>query len=119
MSILKNISYWAKSNPKKARAIILISHFLIALNAILLGMLFYVMDFGELNWLVWMTAIFTLLIYALYPRNQSREQYVDTYTRRKILDFCFVLCTAFAISFGVCNYLLIMSQHLMSVQVHL
>lgn len=105
MRYLKNISFWAKSNPKKSRILIMVLHLLIAINAVALGVLFYVCDFGHANWLVWMIAIFSLVVYAMYPRNERKGQSSNSYGRRKILEFSAVLCCAFAISFGLSNFL--------------
>lgn len=105
MDRIKNISLWAKNNLGKARILIIVAHLLVGFFSVILGMLFYVNDFVDGDWLVWMMAAFSLVAFAMYPRYESPKQHSSSYTKRKILDFSFVLCYAFAIAFGLNNYL--------------
>ena len=111
---IKKLSKWAKLNPKLARIIITISHVLVYVNAICLGLLLFIFDWGESRWLLVIVANLFFISYIFYPKKSKKEnkkncsylQYNRQYIRQKAHDFSLVIFYAIVISLGVNNFLI-------------
>jgi hypothetical protein len=104
---MKRLSIWGKNNPTKAKIIIGISHTFIVLNAICLGFLLFVSDFGTFKWISIIFANLFFIAYLFYPEKDiEAKQFQVSYKRRKIHDFFLVISYAIVIVFGINNFLL-------------
>lgn len=111
---LKKLSQWAKINPKLARIIIAISHVLVYVNSIFLGILLFLFDWGASKWLLVIVANLFFISYIFYPkkskkknkRNCSYLQYNRHYIRQKAHDFSLVISYSIVIALGVNNFLM-------------
>ena len=104
---MKRLSIWAKNKPKTARIVIGLSHTFIVLNAICLGVLLFLFDFGEFKWTSIIIANLFFIAYLFYPEKEERNnRFKASYTRRKMHDFFLVISYATIIVFGINNFLI-------------
>ncbi len=103
---IKKLSIWAKNNPKLARIIIALSHILVVLNSICLGILIFFYDWGESKWLFSILINIFFLAYFLYPSKKGKKTILQySYFRQKSLDFTLVITYSFVLALGVNNFL--------------
>jgi len=101
---MKNLSKWAKNHPISARIIIAVSHVLIAISGLCLGLLSYVYDFRPGNWIALLLGNVFFIAYFLYPnRRKIKGWFKYSYLRQKLLDFTLVITHFLIIATGV-NY---------------
>jgi len=111
---VKKFSKWGETNPKLARIIIALSHVLVFINAICLGILLFIFNWGESKWLLVIVANLFFISYIFYPKKSKKEnkkngsylQYNRHYIRQKAHDFSLVLFYGIVISLGVNNFLM-------------
>src|SRR5687768_5763666 len=99
---MKKISFWSKNNPVKARIIIGISHLLIIMIAIFLGINSYVEDvrFSKTGLLLLATVF--MVAYLLYPRKGIKEGlFKYSYRRRVKHDIVMLISFTFVLVIGV------------------
>jgi hypothetical protein len=102
---MKTLSRWAKNNPWSARLIIVISHVLVLLNAILLGLLLFVFEWEIAKWVLVFIANIFFVLYVFYPKKSTKNaDWGYSYARQKIHDFGLVLTYAAVLSLWVSNF---------------
>lgn len=104
---MKELSKWAKINPKSSRIIIAFSHLLVVINAVCFGILLFICNWGESKWLLAVIANLFFISYIFYPeKNEKKNQYIPSYVRQKVHDFSLVIFYSVVITFGVNNFLM-------------
>jgi hypothetical protein len=104
---MKELSKWAKVNPKSSRIIIGFSHLLVVINAVCFGILLFIFNWGESKWLLAVIANLFFLSYIFYPeKSKKKNQYRPSYVRQKAHDFSLVIFYSVVITFGVNNFLM-------------
>jgi hypothetical protein len=101
---MRTLSKWAYLNPIKSRFLITFLHLLSIVNAIFLGVLFYLGDIPSsiIPTVLLTTIFFTSLL--LYP-NTKRRLTGQKYQQQKLCDFTLVLSGALFLAFAVNHYL--------------
>lgn len=103
---MKKIGKWAQKNPVKARIIIGVSHVLVIINAIIIGILLYLNDWGTSIWPSVICANLICVSYFFYPsKHKGKKAWITSFYRRKAQDFSFVVLHAVVIAFGLSNFL--------------
>ena len=103
---MKKLSLWAKNNPAKARVVIGLAHVFGGVNAILLGIILYITDFGYSPWLMFSLANLFFVAFFFYPkRGFSRRWFRYSYFRQKLHDFTLVVSGILAFALMVNNFL--------------
>lgn len=99
---LSKFSRWAQNHPKTTRIIITVFHVLAIANALFLGTLLYLMNWGESKLLLPTAGFLLCICFLVYPKkNQLRFAYV----KQKLLDFSFVILYTACLSLSVNNHL--------------
>lgn len=99
---MRQLSNFAKANPVKARIVITISHILLVLNAILLGVTSYLFDIGFASWLlIPLSAIIMMLIFFYPDKKHQHSRFKYSYTKQKIADFLLALTYFFVLAIGI------------------
>lgn len=99
---MRALAYWAHDHPRSAQLIIGICHLLLALTAILSGVLYYVLGLHDLEIPLLIATNLFFILYFFYPvgsigRGKGRTNLV----RRKLYDFGLVYCTWIVICLGL------------------
>lgn len=103
---MKNIPYWAKANPVKARILIAICHFLVVINAILLGLLLCQFFWRMPQWSLNVLGTIFIAAYFLYPQRVLKKGLLKySPKRRRIHDFILVVTYGLLISLAIPNFL--------------
>lgn len=103
---MRNLSIWAKSNPAKARVIIGLAHIFGGVNAIILGIILYVTEFGYSSWLMVTLANLFFVAFFFYPRKSSiKGLFKYSYFRQKLHDFTLVVSGILAFALMINNFL--------------
>jgi hypothetical protein len=98
---MKQLSFWAKDNPRLARTIIVFSHIFIVLNALFLGFFTYATDIKLSYGVLIILATTFLLAYILYPiKRKESGLFKYSYLRQKSTDFLLVITYSLIITFG-------------------
>lgn len=103
---MKTISLWANQNPTTARALLVLLHFLMIANAVLLGTLLYLFDAAPSKGVLYPTiglGLVVLLSYPLYAKGTPA--YRASYRRRKIHDAGLAILTSLIVAMGVGGFL--------------
>lgn len=102
MNLLKNISLWGKNNPIKARIIIVLSHLILLLSSIYLGVISYVYDFDLPYEIIPILVSLFFLAYWFYPKKGQRNGWQrHSYTRQKTMDGVLIVSSFVILVLGV------------------
>lgn len=105
---MKSLSIWAGQNPILARTIIVFIHLFAILNAIGMGVLLYLSDWGKSTTSLYIFMLLFFVCYSLYPRKENlRFAYIirHAYLKQKMLDFSMVMLYSMTIALSVNNFL--------------
>ncbi len=93
---MKNLSRWAKTHPRQARLILVLTHVCIAFGALTCGFLTYFADIVLPAWLPIFLANCFFIAYFFYPQKGATQGWFKfSYLRQKSLDF--ILSTSYAL----------------------
>ena len=96
---MKNLSYWAKAHPQKARWIIVAIHSLLFTLAVGLGFFFWMEDLVFDEWLKYALTGVTLAGVAFYPVKRSARLWLKhSYLRQKSFDAIIIFSGFLALS---------------------
>lgn len=103
---MKELSRWARRNPIVARWLIALGHILVILNALISGVLFFLMNIGHPGLLLFIVANAFFLIYIFYPDKKGYgSKGLSFYYRQKAHDLGLVLTCWMVIALGVNGFL--------------
>lgn len=102
---MKKLSYWSKNNPVKARIIIGVSHVLLLIIGMSLGIITYIDELHIPNgFLITMVSVF-FIAYMLYPvRGRKTGILKYSFYRRVKHDFILVMASSCVLAAGVNNF---------------
>ncbi|KAA3631335.1 MAG: hypothetical protein DWQ02_16565 [Bacteroidetes bacterium] len=107
---MKKLSLWAKNNPVKSRIVIGLAHVFGGINAIFLGLVLYITEFGYSPWLMFSIANLFFLAFFFYPQRRfSKGWFKYSYFRQKLHDFTLVVSGILAFAL-MCNNFLSLSS---------
>lgn len=93
---MKNLSRWAKTHPRQARLILVLTHVCIAFGGLTCGFLTYFADIALPPWLPILLANCFFIAYFFYPKKGATQGWFKySYLRQKSLDF--ILSTSYAL----------------------
>lgn len=99
---MKNLSYWSKRNPVKARIIIGVSHVLLIILAITAGINTYLEEIHFSGKLLFVLVNLFFLAYILYPKRGHKEGiFIYSYRRRIRHDFILLITSSLILTIGV------------------
>jgi hypothetical protein len=103
---MKKWSHWAAAHPRTAQLLIALSHFALFINALILGSLWFFIDFNPSMWLALGLGHVFFIAFFLYPKKgANRGPFRYSYNRQKIHDFTLVLTCSMMVALTWSNFL--------------
>ncbi len=103
---MKKVSYWAKASPIKARYLLVFLYLVTILNAVMLGVLFFIFDMQIPNYMTVVSLLLFGFSFVTYPVSQNDKYWNHVfYIKRKSADFILVFSSFLMLSFSVSGYL--------------
>ena len=103
---MKNLSHWAKINPKKTWGLITILYILLHIPLIFLSSVLYDSGITFPGWIMILTSSIGFLLIFLYPTKKSKWNPVKySYFRQKAFDFTLVMIGGAIFTFWLTNRL--------------
>ncbi len=109
---MKNLSYWSKRNPIKARMIIGLFHILLIILGIMIGIRAYLDDIHISSGSLFLMVNVFFIAYMLYPKRGHKQGiFTYSYGRRVRHDFLLVLSSTWVLASGINNFAFQPSQN--------
>lgn len=83
---MKELSYWAKANPHRARLLIILIYILLNIAGLIVGSLLWAAGIQLEETFMFMLAVTVVLLYVMYPKKAA-------YYKRKIFHGLMAVCT--------------------------